>query len=60
MIDGFSPDPKNSSEYQLSRKLFYYTIDGKVSDEATKFITWATTDPAARKIVEAAGFISVN
>ena len=60
MIDSVSPEPKNSSTYPLSRKLFYYTIDGKLSDGAMKFVTWATTDPAASKLVEAAGFISAK
>lgn len=57
-INGIAAEPKNSATYPLSRKLYYYTIDGKSSPEALAFIKWAMTAPEAAKIIEEVGFIA--
>lgn len=57
-VNGVSPDPANSSTYPLSRKLYYYTIEGKASPEALAFIKWATTSPEAAEIISGVGFIA--
>ena len=57
-VNGVSPDPKNAASYPLSRKLYYYTVDGKASPDALAFIKWATTAPEASKIIADVGFIA--
>lgn len=57
-IDGVTPDPQFAAKYALSRKLYYYTIEGKASPEALKFIQWATTDKVAASIISDVGFIA--
>ncbi|MEM9586941.1 MAG: PstS family phosphate ABC transporter substrate-binding protein [Planctomycetota bacterium] len=57
-VDGVSAEPRNAATYPLSRNLYYYTIDGKESPEAMKFIRWATTSPEAAKIIGEVGFIA--
>lgn len=57
-VEGVTPDPANSATYPLSRKLYYYTIEGKLSDAGKSFITWAKQDPAAAKIISEVGFIA--
>lgn len=57
-VEGVTPDPSNADTYPLSRKLYYYTIEGKVSPEAQAFIDWATTSPEAAKIIASVGFIA--
>ena len=56
-VAGVAATPEQASEYPLSRKLFYYTIRGKVSPEAEKFLEWAMTSEAAAKIIADVGFI---
>ncbi len=51
---------ENAKEYPISRTLFYYTVKGKLSDAATKFLKWATTDAKATEVVERVGFIPVK
>ena len=57
-VDGIEPVPANQATYPLSRKLYYYTIDGKLSPGAKKFLKWATTSPKAKEIVAKVGFIA--
>jgi len=56
-IDGVKLKPKNADSYPISRALFFYTIKGKLSAAAEKFLNWATSDPAGTEIVEKVGFI---
>ena len=57
-VNGILPSPSNAAKYPLSRKLYYYTIEGTASPEALDFIKWATTDPEAAKIIASVGFIA--
>lgn len=59
-VGGVVPDPANSATYPLSRKLYYYTIEGRLSPEGKKFIAWATSDKTAGKIITNVGFIPVK
>jgi len=59
-VDGVEASPENQDSYPLSRKLYYYYVDGKISEEAKKFLEWATTSEEAGKIVEAVGFIAAK
>ncbi len=56
-VDGVKLSPRNAKEYPISRSLYFYTIKGKLSPAAEKFLTWATTDKVALEIVENVGFI---
>ncbi|MCB1236911.1 MAG: phosphate ABC transporter substrate-binding protein [Verrucomicrobiae bacterium] len=56
-VDGVELDPKNSKTYPIARTLFFYSIKGKLSAAAEKFLVWATSDPAGTEIVEKVGFI---
>ena len=56
-VGGVAPKPENAEKYPLSRKLYYYTIEGKVSEEGKKFLAWATTDKKAGEVVTKVGFI---
>ncbi len=49
--------PENTETYPIARTLYFYTIEGKTSDAATKFLTWATTDAKAAEVVDRVGFI---
>lgn len=49
--------PENAKDYPIARSLHYYTIEGKLSDAAAKFLAWATTDEKAMEVVERVGFI---
>ena len=51
--------PENAADYAIARSLHYYTIDGKLSEAATKFLTWATSDAKAAEVVSRVGFIPV-
>ena len=57
-VDDVELDPKNAKEYPIARSLYFYTIDGKLSDAAQEFLTWATTDETGTEIVEKVGFIA--
>lgn len=57
-VDGVELEPKNAKEYPIARSLHYYTIKGKLSEPAVKFLAWATTDDKAAEIVERVGFIA--
>ncbi len=57
-VDGVAADPEFADSYPLSRNLYYYYIDGEISEAAKKFLDWATTSEEAAKIVEAVGFIA--
>lgn len=56
-VNGVALDPKKAKEYPISRSLHYYTIEGKLSDAGKAFLEWATTDPAAKAVVDGVGFI---
>ena len=56
-IDGVAPEATNASTYPLARKLYYYTIKGKLSADGSKFIAWSTTKPAAAEVINKLGFI---
>ncbi len=56
-VDGVELKPKNAKKYPISRSLYYFTIEGKLSDASEKFLKWATKDKAAMKIVDEVGFI---
>ncbi|MCB1228814.1 MAG: phosphate ABC transporter substrate-binding protein [Verrucomicrobiae bacterium] len=56
-VDGVECVAKNAKDYPISRSLHFFTIKGKLSPAAEKFLTWATTDPAGTEIVEKVGFI---
>ncbi|MCB1065142.1 MAG: phosphate ABC transporter substrate-binding protein [Verrucomicrobiae bacterium] len=56
-VDGVKLSPKNAKEYPISRTLFFYTIKGKLSPAAEKFLKWATSDKEGMEIVEKVGFI---
>ncbi|MDF1753992.1 MAG: phosphate ABC transporter substrate-binding protein [Verrucomicrobiales bacterium] len=59
-VDGVELKPKNAKEYPIARSLHYYTIDGKLSAAAEKFLKWATTADEAGEVVERVGFIAPN
>lgn len=56
-VNGVEMKAENAKEYPISRSLFYYTIKGKTSEAAAKFLKWATTDPKAIEVVDRVGFI---
>ncbi|MBK1829349.1 phosphate ABC transporter substrate-binding protein [Verrucomicrobiaceae bacterium R5-34] len=56
-VDGVLPEPANKANYALSRNLYYYTV-GEPTGEVAKFITWATTNATAGKVIEKVGFIA--
>ncbi|MDF1860070.1 MAG: phosphate ABC transporter substrate-binding protein [Verrucomicrobiales bacterium] len=56
-VDGVELKSKNAKTYPIARSLHYYTVKGKLSEAATKFLAWATTDDKAKEIVERVGFI---
>ena len=57
-VDDVELDPKNAKEYPIARSLYFYTVKGKLSGAAEKFLTWATNDDAGTTIVEKVGFIA--
>ena len=57
-VDGVALDPAKAKEYPIARSLHYYTVKSELSDAAKAFLEWATTDDAARKVVERVGFIA--
>lgn len=57
-VDGVDADPEFADSYPLSRNLYYYYIDGEISEAGKKFLEWVTTSEEAAKIVEAVGFIA--
>ena len=59
-VDDVELKPKNASKYPIARSLHYYTINGKLSPAAEKFLTWATTAKEAGEVVERVGFIPAN
>ena len=59
-INGIASEPKNADSYPLSRKLYLYTVEGKVSDVGQKFVTWATTNAQSQAIIKEVGFMPVN
>lgn len=56
-VDGVELKPENAKDYAIARSLHYYTIEGKLSDAAQKFLDWATTDEKAGEVVSRVGFI---
>ncbi|MDF1811907.1 MAG: phosphate ABC transporter substrate-binding protein [Verrucomicrobiales bacterium] len=60
LVDGVELKPKNAEEYPIARSLHYYTIVGKISPAAEKFLTWATTTKEAGEVVDRVGFIPAN
>jgi len=60
MIDGFLPTPRNVHEYPLTRELYYYYIDGRLSSETESFLNWCTEEKEAAEIVERVGFVSTH
>ncbi len=56
-IDGYKADPSDVDSYPIARKLYYYTVGGKLSEAADKFLEWAMTDDVAKKVVDRVGFI---
>ncbi len=56
-VDGVEMKPANAKDYPIARTLFYYTVKGKLSEAAAKFLNWATTDAKAVEVVERVGFI---
>lgn len=59
-VEGVECKPENAADYAVARSLHYYTIKGKLSEAATKFLVWATTDKKAGEVVERVGFIPAN
>ncbi len=59
-VDGVELKPKNATDYAIARSLHYYTVKGRLSEPATKFLVWATTDKKASEVVERVGFIPAN
>lgn len=59
-VDDVACEPKNAADYPVARSLHYYTVKGKLSDAAAKFLAWATSDDKAGEIVERVGFIPVK
>ncbi|MEN8717001.1 MAG: phosphate ABC transporter substrate-binding protein [Verrucomicrobiales bacterium] len=59
-VDGVKLKPKNAKKYPIARSLHYYTVKGKLSDAAAKFLAWATSDDKAKEIVERVGFIPAD
>lgn len=57
-VDGYEADPKDVESYPIARKLYYYTVAGKLSAASSKFLEWAMNDDVARKVVDRVGFIS--
>ncbi len=55
-VDGVACTPKNVKKYPLARKLYYYTV-GEPKGEVKKFLSWATKDKAARKVIDRVGFV---
>ena len=37
-VDGVELKPKNAKDYPIARSLHYYTVNGKLSEAATKFL----------------------
>ena len=56
-VNDVALDPKNAKEYPISRSLYYYTVDGKLSEAGQAFLDWAMKDPAAAEVVDRVGFI---
>lgn len=56
-VDGVEPKAENAKAYAISRTLYYYTIKGKTSESAIKFVKWAKNDAKAVEVVERVGFI---
>jgi len=57
-VDDIELKPENTKTYPIARTLYFYTINGKTSEAAAKFLTWATTDPKAAEVVTRVGFIA--
>jgi phosphate transport system substrate-binding protein len=57
-VDGIALEPANAEQYPIARSLHYYTVKSELSDAAKAFLEWATTDGAAKKVVERVGFIA--
>ena len=59
-VDGVEFKPKKAKDYPIARSLHYYTVNGKLSEAATKFLAWATTDEKAADVVDRVGFIPAS
>ena len=59
-VDGVELKAENTKDYPISRSLHYYTIDGKLSALAEKFLKWATTSKEAAEVVNRVGFIPAS
>ena len=55
-VNGVTCESKYVKKYPLARKLYFYTV-GKPTGEAKKFLTWASKDKAARKVIDRVGFV---
>lgn len=60
MIDEVEPTVENMEEYPMLRPLHFYTIEGKLSAAAERFLEWATSDEKAREVVERVGFLPAS
>lgn len=58
-IDGVQAGLSNTSDYPLTRKLYFYTV-GEASGEAGRFLKWAKTSEKAKAIIHELRFISVD
>ncbi|MEM1442084.1 MAG: phosphate ABC transporter substrate-binding protein [Verrucomicrobiota bacterium] len=59
-VDGVELKPENAADYAIARSLHYYTISGKLSESATKFLSWVTSDEKAAEVVSRVGFIPLS
>ena len=57
-VDGVELTPANAKTYPIARSLHYYTVKGKLSPAGEAFLQWATTDDAAKEVVDRVGFIA--
>lgn len=56
-VEGVELKAENAKDYPIARSLFYYTVEGKLSPVADKFLKWATESAEALAIVESVHFI---
>lgn len=59
-VEGVELKPENAADYAIARSLHYYTIEGKLSEAAAKFLAWATSDEKAAEVVSRVGFIPLG
>lgn len=56
-VEGVELKAENAKQYPIARSLYYYTVEGKLSPAAEKFVKWATTSDDALAIVKKVHFI---